>query len=46
MESSNKKHVDQDQERKVEEVHETSDMTGDYRNVAILLFLYMLQGDN
>lgn len=48
MESSDldikKKNVGEDQEEKVIELHETSNMKGDYKNVAILLFLYLLQG--
>lgn len=27
-----------------DDVHEMSDLTGDYKNIAVLLFLYMLQG--
>jgi hypothetical protein len=29
-----------------QEVDQTSNLTGDYSNVAILLFLYLLQGEN
>lgn len=35
--------VDRESGEKTEE--ETSNLTGDYSNVAVLLFLYLLQGD-
>lgn len=47
MKRSDSKDVDIDQdENKVEENHhEKSNIKDDYQNVAILLFLYLLQGD-
>jgi PAT family acetyl-CoA transporter-like MFS transporter 1 len=51
MGSDNKKNVVEDQEQQQvaveeeeEEKEEESDLRGDYRNVAILVFLYILQG--
>lgn len=46
MERSKKRNVDQDQEqgRDQIETQEQSNLKGDYLNVAILLFLYVLQG--
>lgn len=45
MKASKTKDVDQGQELERVEVNENSDLKGDYSNVAILLFLYLLQGD-
>ena len=38
--------IDEEYDGNVKEVRENSDLTGDYSNVAILLFLYLLQGNN
>lgn len=43
MKRDNRNKSDEDQEQNVA-VLETSNMKGDYGNVAILLFLYLLQG--
>jgi hypothetical protein len=37
--------IDHENGEKIREVRETSNMKGDYSNVVILLFLYLLQGD-
>lgn len=44
MELANENKSDEDQERRNEN-KESSNLKGDYGNVAILLFLYLLQGD-
>lgn len=38
--------IDQENGEKVREVRENSNLKGDYSNVVILLFLYLLQGDD
>lgn len=38
--------IDHENGEKLREVQETSDLKGDYSNVVILLFLYLLQGDD
>lgn len=45
MKPSKAEKVVQDQDEN-DEKNEKSDLRGDYRNVAILLFLYLLQGDD
>jgi hypothetical protein len=44
MERVKEKKVDQDQEQDERDKKKTSNLDGDYGNVAILLFLYLLQG--